>query len=175
MNYRKTDPVGIDKVIDRIQSKIYDPLLSKWGSLDIYGRVYKKTDKNGSISLERYVGDGEYEKVLFSEGNKIFFVQGNSPKINFRQGQNDLWAVCIIELSESTKRNDEEAHLDLTTEIGKVLGMESLEGLEYGMTNLKKVVEEPFQNSHFKYTDIHPYHVFMLKTNVTYLIINNEC
>lgn len=175
MNYRKTDPVGIDKVIDRIQSKIYDPLLSKWGSLDIYGRVYKKTDKNGSISLERYVGDGEYKKVLFSEGNKIFFVQGNSPKINFRQGQNDLWVVCIIELSESTKRNDEEAHLDLTTQIGKVLGMESLEGLEYGMTNLKKVVEEPFQNSNFNYTDIHPYHIFMLKTNVTYQIINNEC
>lgn len=171
----RENPVGIDKVIDRIQSKIHDPLEAKWGRLDVYGRVYKKTDSDGRIELERYTKKGEYKKVLFSEGNKIFFVQGNNPTVNFGMAKNDLWAVCSLKLENDYEREDEQAHIDLVNEIQKVLGSNSVTGLEYGMNNLKRVVEDPFEYGNFKFGDIHPYHVFMVKTSVDYEITINEC
>lgn len=171
----KSNPVGIDEVIDRIQKKIHDPLNLKWGSLDVFGRVYKKLDEKGNISLERYVSDNEYKKVLFSEGNKIFFIQGNNPTINLGQATNDLWVVSVVKINSTSERDDEKYHIELVNELIKVLGLKSVSGIEYGMGNLKRVVLEPFEEGNFNFSDIHPYHVFMVKTNVNYQLTINEC
>ncbi len=175
MLHRRTSLQGIDRVIDRIQRGTYLNLTDKWGDLDMYNRVYKKIDDKGSVSLERYVSEGEYEKVLFSEGNKVFFIQGESPSISNNLAVNDLWVVCIIKLTDFSERRDEQKHAELTTEIAKVIGLDNVKGLEYGLSNLKRIVEEPFQNSNFNFSDIHPYHVFMIKTEVEYQITINEC
>lgn len=177
MNYLKTDPIGIDYFINRIQDRIYDPLVTKWGEFDSFGRVYKKTSKSG-VSLERYVGKGQYKKVLFSEGNKMFFVQGSSPSGNGLNLTNDLWIVCILDI-ENIKgvehRADEEVHQDLITELSKVVENDSIQGVEYGMNNLKRVVEDSFEFGNFKYSDIHPYHVFMVKIEAKYSLVKNNC
>lgn len=172
---KKDNPVGIDTVIDNIQRRIYEPLKQKWGDIDIYGRVYKKKEHDGTMSLERYTGNGEYKKVLFSEGNKIFFVQGNNPKLSYGTASNDLWIVCSLKLGMGFDRNDEESHIDLTTELYKFMNRDSIKELQYGTTNLKNIVEEPFEFGSFEFGDVHPYHVFMLKTNVSYEIIENQC
>ncbi len=177
MNYLKTAPVGIDAKIDTIQKRIYAPLLAKWGNLDVYGRVYKKTSEDG-VSLERYEGNGEYGKVLFSEGNKIFFVQGNKPEIKFGNVQNDVWIVCIVDLESVAgigHRADEEVHMDLMTNLNNTVMQKDIIGIEYGMDNLKRVVEDAFEFGNFKYSDNHPYHVFTVKINVEYSLIENNC
>jgi predicted DNA-binding ArsR family transcriptional regulator len=177
MNYLKTSPVGIDFFIDNIQKRIYTTLLEKWGSLDIYGRVYTKTHEEG-VSLERYKGDGEYEKVLFSEGNKIFFVQGQKPEINYQTITDDLWGVCVVDIESIINVNhraDEEVHRDLMTALSNAVPGRNIIGLEYGMDNLKRVVEDPFEFGNFKYSDNHPYHVFMVKLNAEYSLIENNC
>ena len=178
MNYRKADPVGIDKVIDRIQSKIHEPLLNKWGSLDMYGRVYKKTDKKGSISLQRYVGDGEYDPVLFSEGNKIFFVQGKRVDIEFETNTCDLYIVVILDIQEiynTDFRETERARLDICDELYKVLDDDSIKGIEYEMSSLRSIVEDSISYGNFKFSDVHPYHVMMIKTSVEYPANSFEC
>lgn len=175
MIYSKENPVGIDRVIDLIQKRLYDPISSIWGSLDVYGRVYKVYN-DGDVSLERYVGDNEYEKVLFSEGNKIFFVQGDKPDYNHGFMLNDLYIVCIVNIDNIFRVNhraDEEVHFHVLNELSKTSVLEEIEGLEYGMDNLKNLVEDNFSSGNFKYSDVHPFHVFTVKTKVNYEIINN--
>lgn len=173
----KTNPVGIDVVINNIQKSIVTNLETKWGSLDAYGRVYKKETSDG-IRLERYVSNGEYKPVLFSEGNKMFFVQGNKPINNKVVFTNDLWLVCILNIDNIngvTHRADEEVHADLLTELNRVVGINDIQGLEYGMENLKRVVEDSFGFGNFKASNIHPYHVFMVKLKAIYSLNNNKC
>ncbi len=175
MNHLKTNPVGIDVVINRIQSKIYNNLVSKWGSLDVYGRCYKKEDRKG-LELEVYTGVNEYAPVLYSEGNKVFFIQGDKPSNNNGTITNDLWVVAILnieEIRELTHRGDEEAHADLIQELTNTDS--EINGLEYGMNNLKRVVEDSFSFGNFKFSDIHPYHVFMVKLSVEYNLYKNNC
>ena len=177
MNHRKQDPVGIDGPIDTIQRIVYGPLSKLWGEIEMYGRVYKKAEKDG-ISLERYIGDGEYEKVLFNEGNKVFFVQGKKPEMEDARFSNDLYIVSIVDIeriSGTQHRADEEVHLDMVSELSKVIEPDNILGLEYGMDNLKRVVEDVFEFGNFKYSDIQPYHVFMVRCKVSYSLIKNEC
>ncbi len=177
MNYLKENPVGIEKVIDTIQKRIYDPLIEKWGTLDIHPKTEKRVKDEGVI-LEAYIGKKEYKPILYSEGNKIFFVEGNSPTLNNGVATNDLWAICILKIGDIYDTDfieSESAHLDLLDAIYDVVGVESVLGLEYGMSNLKRVVEDVFQYGNFKYSDIHPYHVFMVKMSVDYLLIKNKC
>lgn len=175
MNYLKSNPVGIDVNINRIQSKIHDPLLSKWEDISIYGRVYKKPDNNGKISLQRYTVNGEYKPVSFSEGNKIFFVQGTRPEIYYGQAKNDLWAVCTLKLDNLNEREDEKVHIELVSELQKAVGPEAISGLEYGMNNFRRLIEDPLEFGNFKYGDIHPYHLFMVKMEIDYQLTINEC
>ena len=170
----RENPAGIDKVIERIQKKIHEPLLNKWSGLTVFGRVYKKTKKDGSISLETCNSKGEYKKVLFSEGNKIFFVQGKNPKVNHGIASNDLWIVCSLRLEGNYDRNDEQAHIDLATEVSKVLNIEEWE-FEYEISSLKRVVEDSYDYGNFKFGDIHPYHIFMMKVKVDYAVTINKC
>ncbi|EAR14677.1 hypothetical protein [Robiginitalea biformata] len=177
MNYRRTNPTGIDLVVDQIQRNIYDPLTASWGVIDLYDRVYRNQDHDG-FSLQRYIGEGEYEDLMFSEGNKLFFVQGQSPKVVLGEAENSLWVVAALNLDQvkaRTHRSDEEVHLDLVSEISKVVNLEDIEGIEYGLDNLKKIVVGGSVFANFKAGDIHPYHVFAVRLKVRYGVINNEC
>lgn len=181
MNYLKTSPVGIDYQIDRIQRRIYDLLVEKWGSLDIYGRVYSNVrvaeDGGEEFILERYVGRGEYEPVLFSEGNKLFFIQGSSPSISFGSATNDLWIVAIVDVESQSvdHRADEEVHVDLITALSSVVPSRDIVEVQYGIENLRALANEAFDDSNFRFSDIHPNHVFMVRMDVTYNLIENNC
>lgn len=173
MNHLKANPVGIDKVIDRIQKLVHDPLLASWGSLDVYGRAYKiKVD--GESRLKLYKGNGEYEPILFSEGNKIFFVQGDNTIATDGRETNDLFMVCVVKLDGVDERKDEEVHNEV---VGLVSSryLKQYKGLRYGMGELKKLLENDIHGN-FKFGDIHPYHVFIVKFSVNYYLTNgNPC
>ena len=173
MNFRVTDPEGVDVPIDKIQKRIYDKLVALWGVLDVYGRVSKKDTEDG-IQIARYIGGGEYEPMLFTEGNKIFFLQGNSPKFSLGNASNDVWMICILNVDQIRNldhRGDEEVHKDLISVLSDFMKLSDIETLEYGMDNLARIVEESFVTSNFRYSDIHPYHVFQVKFNLKYNLL----
>lgn len=173
MNHLKADPVGIDTVIDRIQKTIHDPLLLSWGSVDVYGRAYK-VQKENDISLQLYKGNNEYEPILYKEGNKVFFVQGDNPEISLGEMTNDLWMVCVVKVDSIDEREDEEIHQEVITLLSNSF-LKNITGIEYGMENLRKVVEDSSPYGNFKYSDVHPYHVFMVRLSVNYSLIKNNC
>lgn len=178
MNYLKTSPVGIDLKIDRIQKSIYTTLVEKWTTVDVYGRVYKNQKDNGTV-LEVYTQNGEYQRILFNEGNKVFFVQGQEPINNLGLIENDLWAVAVVNLENIkpgiTHRADEEARVDLFSALVSAVGRENITRLEYGLEKVKRVVEDNLSFENFKFSDVHPYHVFMVKMKVDYSLLINQC
>lgn len=175
MNYLHPQPDGIDVIINKIQSKTYENILAEWGQLDMFGRVHKKNNADEDLSLVRYKGSGEYEKVLFSEGNKIFFIQGNEPDIKLGVATNKLYVVAIVKLQGLDSINDEKEHIMLTSELTSVLGINAVTGLKYEMENVKRITGGSFQENNFKYSNIHPYHVFIVECEVNYSIGKNNC
>lgn len=181
MNYLKQNPVGIDIVIDRIQKSIYKGLTKRWSYLDIFGRVYsnvKLDDKgNEEYVLEHYLRNGEYLPVLTSDSNKIFFIQGNNVEITIGRAVNDLWLVAIVDLKSmsSQKRADEEVHVDLITELSKVIPLSDISEIRYGLENLRQISNENFEDSNFRFSDIHPKHLFMVLIDAKYSLIQNNC
>ncbi|QQO97045.1 hypothetical protein Nekkels1_43 [Cellulophaga phage Nekkels_1] len=176
-NILKDNPVGIDSKINQVQKSIYPILVSKWGEFDLYGRVYKIV-KGNKTSLEIYVGNGEYKKILFSEGNKMFFIQGDKP--TFKDGffNNSIWIISILNIEKIKNiihRADEEVHNDLITSLSSVFSFNDIIGLEYGMNNIKRIVEDVYDYGTFKASDIHPYHVFSVELNVQYSLIDKNC
>ena len=60
---RKTDPVGIDAVVNDLQTQLET---LGWTTYDNYPRAYKNKTENGIIP-ERYTQDGNYLEVLFND------------------------------------------------------------------------------------------------------------
>lgn len=170
MIHSKDNLVGIDKVIDKIQKLLYDPLSAK-GMLNIYGRADRFL-KDNKTHLKVYTQNGEYIDVMYSEGNKVFFIEGSSPTKNQGRTENDLWVVCIFNVDSSGKRQDEELHQEVETLLNRKY-MDELTGSAYGMDELRKVSENSIYGN-FKYGDIHPYHVFMVRMRVKYYLIQNS-
>lgn len=178
MNHLKTNPVGIDKVIDRIQKSIYAPLVTSWTAVDIYGRVYPNHKRKG-IELEVYNSNGNYDPILFNEGNKVFFVSGREPENNAGGLENDLWAIATVNLDKVkagiTHRADEEVRGELFQLLIKALDRDSIVRIEWGMDKIKRIVEDTLSFDDLNVSDLHPYHVFAIRMRVKYSIIVNEC
>lgn len=77
MIYTRTNPVGIDAVIQPLQESLYD-LCESWGDIDGFGRVYLNR-KGDRIVPEHYNKDGEYREVLTNDMKvaTYFFVESD--------------------------------------------------------------------------------------------------
>jgi len=77
MLIQKVSPVGVDKVIDKLQVAIYDYLTGVAGftQYESYPRCYKNY-KDGMIIPEMYTGTNEYKEVLFDDRYNLtsFFI-----------------------------------------------------------------------------------------------------
>jgi len=82
---RKTNPVGVDKVIDNLQVFLYQLAISTNNTWESYPRAYKnpkRFDERGYIP-EVYLATGEYKEVFFDDSMDIstFFVVGDRREI----------------------------------------------------------------------------------------------
>lgn len=175
MIVHKKNKVGIDAAIHEIQTKLYKGLGEKWSfQIDSYPRAYLNQTNEG-VSVDLYQENGEYRPIIELEGSKFFFVQGDEPDFlaNNRMS-NDLFIVFVLNLEEiliGTGRKDEQAHVDVISELQKIQEIESLQGASYGISNLSRLVSRDF-NGNMQFGDMHPYHVFYIRAIVQYDIIN---
>ena len=93
-NFTKDNPVGLDKVIDIIQKRLYDKLTPLWNiKLEGYPRCYE-IKRAKKVTIEHYKGKGEYESLIHSDTNKFFFIV----KDNIKQAiklLNDIYFVLL--------------------------------------------------------------------------------
>ena len=182
MNNLKTNPIGLDAVIDSVQKKIYT--LSDCWNIDLegYPRCYILNKESGQ-TVEAYIGDNEYSKPLsFAEGNKFFFVCPNDIEHVSNQYYTtniELYFILnIVECKPSVlHRADEEVRNDVINLIGTHTQVE----IKRIIWQIDKVFNR-FRNKQsrsFDYdviTDIHPHHAFKIELELyPYDINQNSC
>jgi len=119
----KTNPKGVDNVIDAIQQYLYPSLLGLgWTDYEMYPRANKNADGQ-SIIPEISTDPKDYQEVLFSDKYNAtsFFLVSDEVQINNEERLivQDVSIIFQLNLKElyptvTTHRADEEAHAHLT-------------------------------------------------------------
>lgn len=114
MNNLKTNPVGIDSEIERIQTKLYDNL-SSW-NIEGFGRVYV----NESNTPLWFYKKNDYKTVLIKKAGtngKFFFVESGSTDIKTSISITEVDLIFLLDISKIkpniTHRADEEIKVDI--------------------------------------------------------------
>lgn len=125
---RKNTPVGIDKIIDRLQVKMFEKLIAIWGiASDRYNctpRCYRNKSEDGYIAELFYGGlanGKDYEELYINDKVSVtsFFGVGQEEQVtqdNMTTANVHLIFSCnVVELKPlpAGQRNDEEVRLDV--------------------------------------------------------------
>lgn len=174
MNYTLTTTIGIDHVIQSVQTDIYEWLTAVWDyELDGYGRIYKNL-KDGKYIPEYFIGDNEYKEVYFNDkvkGSFMFIVDEKNPTEDEMVYINDVKVVFMLNLGEifptETNRADSMAHRDAVQALRRFAFMKySITGVETGVEN----VFRGFDTSKIDVIDIHPNHCFSVNLKLSYYL-----
>lgn len=129
MNYLKTNPVGVDKVIDGLQRKVYD----YFNGLNVSGfpRVYDVEIKDKVIPAY-YKEMNDYQEVLLDDNKDatFFFRSNNQDTIKRSLMESEIDVIIMVDLNKvkpnATSRPDEEVKLELLNVISKQLNREEI-------------------------------------------------
>ena len=168
---QKTDPRGIDFVIDEIQL-LLDSSLS-WTDFTCYPRIYKEETQNG-VKPMNYVGDGDYVDTFLDDtinGSCFFYKEDSMSATNGYFNEVKLSIVFQINLYDLypsiTHRADEEAHRHVMLALNS-LPTTKVEGL---VTRINNVYSE-FSTTQVQLDDIGEFHVFRVDMSV---IVDYQC
>lgn len=117
MNYLKSNPIGIDKAIERLQKSLYTKL--GYSNIDGYGRVYR-LDIDGKFIPAHFISGTDYKEVFFndkgnSNGNFFFYIDPVSTMgtTNIKVDANIVFQFDVNKITDSNHRNDEEILADI--------------------------------------------------------------
>ena len=117
MNYLKTDSIGIDKAIERLQKSLYTRLA--YSNIDGFGRVYR-IDIDGKFIPAHFIKGTDYKEVFYndkngSNGNFFFYVDPVSDvqTTNIESKINLVFQLNVNNITNGDGRNDEEVLSDI--------------------------------------------------------------
>jgi len=174
MVIEKINPVGLDSVISKIQAVISQ---LQWGSLiTIYPRCYR-AERDGKTTIEHYFGNGEYERVIYAEGNKAFFEQvENISKENNNTFSTVLDVFFVLNLNDIypniSHRADNEVHNDVLSVFPNVNTKSGIVEVDSLITDIQDVYNglEYRQND-----DIQPFHCFKVRLDIKFKLTQINC
>lgn len=180
MVYYKTNPVGIDAEIQRLQKFLYDTLKIKWGitndvDFDLYGRVYRNQTADGFIP-EAYKGNANYQEVFVNDAIKATGYFGIGDSITYNKGTSTaqvylVFTVNVAKLKPSiVHRADEEIRVDVERLLENRRNCCTITSFETGIDNVFKEFSGWRKKEGIKYTDMHPLHCFRINLNLIYNI-----
>lgn len=170
-NILKTNPVGLDDLINDFQVFIYDKLgLPNWES---YPRVYLNPNARGRLP-EKYETNGEYKEVLYSDKFNMtsFFLADE--KRDIIEGS-DIMEVDVALIVQAdliklfpaiTHRADEELNNMFYNQSNQYFGNRAfrLKGIENGVDNVYK----EFDRSRLKLEDMSNQYLVRFNYRVRY-------
>lgn len=172
MNNLKTNPKGIDAIINRIQVPLYDILTSLWGvSLNSYPRCYIYSE-NGIKDIQHYFKNKEYESVLYAENNKFFFTAENDlthEGNNYYSTTIDLYFIINVEQIKSlSHRADEECVIDIVNILN--------ENVNCKVTKVSRGFDNVFNRYDYRQIDdLEPYFICKIELSLLPFDINTQC
>jgi hypothetical protein len=176
---QKTNPVGIDFVINQVQEFLHGRLLTQWqigesAKYRCYPRCYRNKVDYGYIA-ENYEGGAEYKEVYWDDSFTVisFFGIGPSVRHNIKE-ETEVHLVFFVNLAKVkpaiTHRADEEVHQDLLNLIGEGLFDFDYTGLDTGIDNVLREYPGSRRDKRLLAVDMHPVHCFRLNFKATYNI-----
>jgi hypothetical protein len=174
MIYAKTNPIGLDALISKIQSKLYTDLNELWSTeLEAFERCYIIQDKEGKKNVQRFVKKNEYQTISVAEKNKFFFLhKAKSTKEDALYYTSEMEVIFILDLfnlkSEIEHRADFEVQSDVESILTQfdnvwIISLES--GFDKALSGISYVQEN----------DMQPYHVFKFNLGVRYKLDDTCC
>ena len=179
MNNIINTTIGIDTVIQELQTDIYDSLTSSWsGNINAYGRVYRNADSNGNTYPRVFLGDKDYGDVYYDDNYSCVYcfidseTHDTDDEIMFTS---NVRVVFMVDLNlvkpNETDRGDMEVQYDVVNILReKSYGSYNIKGIVKGVNN----VFQGFDTSKIKFSDMQPYHCFGVDIKLNYYI-NNKC
>ncbi|EJL66308.1 hypothetical protein [Flavobacterium sp. CF136] len=170
MNYTITNPKGIDKAIQKIQTHLFDKLT--WSDVKVYGRVFENPSKSKGTTIEAFKSGKDYKDVFLNDKNTatIFFIEDNkhttSEGIRFT---NKVKVVFMVNLNKVYPDIAHRADMEVEIEAVELLRTRA----NFSMTEIEKGVAEVFKGFNtdgIKLIDMQPYHVFSVNGDLTYQI-----
>lgn len=171
---RKTQPIGIDKVVDQLQDNLET---LGWSNYEMYSRAYKNETADGIIA-EIYRGNEEYREIFFDDtfdATSFFILEDTQPVVNRSQRLEGtlgiIFQVKSIALKPNiTHRADEEIHYDVLNALSSnVPKWETIEVVT-GISN----VYAGLNTDTIQFTDIGDFHVFRVNLTGGYSVNCHE-
>lgn len=178
----KTNPVGIDWRIQKLQTYLHGRLATKW-SIDVndseqsstfmsYGRCYRNKKNEGFVA-EVFTGNNEYKEVYWDDSLKAisFFGLGSkeTAKIMDTVEVNLIFFVNLQKLKPSiTHRADEEVRQDVKSLLGVSNYGFKYKSIEVFIDNVLKEYPGSYRNERLKSVDMHPVHCFRINFDLVY-------
>jgi len=113
MIYLKTNPVGIDKPLQRLQESLHTKLIDAFNcDINAYGRAYINNE-NGSVKPLAYLTNGEHRELLTDDSIKglhFFFVEDDNSQGVSRTCMSDTEVDIIFIIDDLTKVRSDITH-----------------------------------------------------------------
>lgn len=157
---RKTDPIGVDKVIDFLQVHLDNNL--SWTDTKVFPRIYKEENREGLIKPMLFFGKKDYRSVFLKDSiNSVFFYHSDSTEVSNGIYPTTISIVFQLLLDKiytsSSHRFDEEA----ISEVLLALEKQSIASIKNVVRRVKNVYSE-FDTAIPKNHDIGRFFVFRI-------------
>lgn len=171
----KTDCVGLDCAIDRVQKKLYNRLDSVWdGVWDSFPRIYKNKrvdEKDREYFVPEYLdGLKEYTTdTLFNDKVDVtsFFLEGDSSSVNDLIIESDVSIIFSCQIDKIYSGNDKK-DMKMRGDIFDVVkGFPSTWELDNIHTGVNDVYKE-FKKDWLNYSDMSERHLLRFDFKVKY-------
>lgn len=173
----KTNPVGIDVAIQKLQTFLHNKLTGVvlWNNATTYkcyGRCYRNKKDTGYIA-ENYEGGIEYKEVYWDDSLSAVSFFGVSGQIKHDiKEQVSVHLVFFVNLKKLkpaiNHRADEEVHKDILQLIGNTLFDFEYTGMEFSIENVLREYPGSRRDDWLKFVDMHPVHCFRLNFDLVY-------
>jgi hypothetical protein len=178
---QKTNPKGVDFMIDAMQSRVYDKLIAKgWSNYESYPRAYANVKKGGTVP-EFYLGENEYQEVLMNDKFSVtsFFLVDNARSFDKESGQFTQTVSMIFQADirklfpTVSHRADEEMHEDIFGSLKLINNKNFLTTLIVGVDDVYSSLSIPAEYiERVQMDDISNYHVCRLDFSIPYNYCN---
>jgi len=171
--YIKDNPVGIDTVVNELNSKLFNALTTNngWENYSAYHRAYKNPTQEGIIAEVFDKDDKDYKEVFFDDtlsASSFFVIDDNiNPVDNGRIMSTTVSAIFQVNLEEVAGliegRADEEVVEQVVNAL-RVSAFGDISAIVRGIDN----VYNGFRTDNIQYTDMSPFFCFRVDMDVTF-------
>lgn len=184
MLIQHANPVGIDRAIQQVQTRLHAQLLAKWNlqgapeSYQCHERCYRNRTANG-YRAEIYEAGNEYRDVYWDDRLAAISFFGISDDIvTGTQSSTDVHLVFFVNLAKLkpalSHRADEEVRADVESILAAGLFGFEMVDTELWLENVLReypatlIGQDGLANENLKYVDIHPVHCFRINLQSFY-------